>query len=159
MGHSAQLYDGKIVIFGGWNGFKVLDDVVFIDLKNGIQNLYFNCPAVKGEPPRRQFHTANIIADNMYVFGGGDAKYWLNDLDMLNLRKPSSKLQARCSGPNARQKAPRRPDGCSTQLSRMARKSSYLAASPTARISSTICSSWKLVNSILMISLVTLTWS
>ena len=21
----------------------------------------------------------------MYVFGGGDAKYWLNDLDMLNL--------------------------------------------------------------------------
>ena len=36
MGHSAQLYDGKIVIFGGWNGFKVLDDVVFIDLKNGI---------------------------------------------------------------------------------------------------------------------------
>ncbi len=23
----------------------------------------------------------------MYVFGGGDAKYWLNDLDMLNLSK------------------------------------------------------------------------
>lgn len=85
MGHSAQLYDGKIVIFGGWNGFKVLDDVVFIDLKNGTQNLHFNSPQVKGEPPRRQFHTANIIEDNMYVFGGGDAKYWLNDLDMLNL--------------------------------------------------------------------------
>lgn len=85
----------------------------------------------------------------MYVFGGGDAKYWLNDLDMLNLRKPSSKLQARCSGPNARLRVPRPPDGCSTQQSRMARKSSYLAASPTARISSTISSSWKLVNSIL----------
>lgn len=48
MGHSAQLYDGKIVIFGGWNGFKVLDDVVFIDLKNGISSLHFNSPAVKG---------------------------------------------------------------------------------------------------------------
>lgn len=36
----------------------------------------------------RQFHTANIIDNKMYVFGGGDGKYWLNDLmifDLVNL--------------------------------------------------------------------------
>ena len=43
---------------------------------------------IKGEAPMRQFHTANIIDDKMYVFGGGDGKYWLNDLlifDLVNL--------------------------------------------------------------------------
>jgi len=36
----------------------------------------------------RQFHTASIIDNLMFVFGGGDGKYWLNDLlifDLVNL--------------------------------------------------------------------------
>jgi N-acetylneuraminic acid mutarotase len=36
----------------------------------------------------RQFHTAIIIDNLMFVFGGGDGKYWLNDLlifDLVNL--------------------------------------------------------------------------
>lgn len=31
-------------------------------------------------PPKRQFHTANICADSMFIFGGGDGKMWLSDL-------------------------------------------------------------------------------
>jgi len=54
----------------------------------------------------RQFHTANIIENKMYVFGGGDGKSWLNDLlifDISNLswsgpidtggNQPSGRLQ------------------------------------------------------------------
>lgn len=33
----------------------------------------------------RQFHTANIIENKMYVFGGGDGKSWLNELMILDL--------------------------------------------------------------------------
>lgn len=36
----------------------------------------------------RQFHTASIIDNLMFVFGGGDGKFWLNDLlifDLVNL--------------------------------------------------------------------------
>jgi hypothetical protein len=51
--------------------------------------LTFNIPSlIKGEAPMRQFHTASIIDNLMFVFGGGDGKYWLNDLlifDLVNL--------------------------------------------------------------------------
>lgn len=36
----------------------------------------------------RQFHTSSVIDNLMFVFGGGDGKYWLNDLlifDLINL--------------------------------------------------------------------------
>jgi hypothetical protein len=33
----------------------------------------------------RQFHTSSIIDNQMFVFGGGDGKFWLNDLLILNL--------------------------------------------------------------------------
>ena len=33
----------------------------------------------------RQFHTANVIDNMMYIFGGGDGKSWLNDLLIFDL--------------------------------------------------------------------------
>ena len=35
----------------------------------------------------RQFHTASVIENQMYVFGGGDGKYWLNDVLIFDLIK------------------------------------------------------------------------
>ena len=49
MGHTAQLYNSKIVIHGGWNGFKVLDDVVFIELQPCLKRIKCWSP----EPPRQ----------------------------------------------------------------------------------------------------------
>jgi len=40
---------------------------------------------IKGEAPMRQFHTASIIGNHMFVFGGGDGKSWLNDLLIFDL--------------------------------------------------------------------------
>ena len=76
------------MIYGGWNGFLVLSDVIFIDLKKGVDKLSFNIPnIIMGEAPMRQFHTSSIIDNQMYVFGGGDGKFWLNDLLILNLNE------------------------------------------------------------------------
>lgn len=98
MGHSSQLWNGShIIIYGGWNGFSVLSDVIFIDLRKGIgkffilfislDKLTFNIPSIiRGEAPMRQFHTASVIDNQMYVFGGGDGKYWLNDLLIFDLQ-------------------------------------------------------------------------
>ena len=87
MGHSSQLWNGsQIIIYGGWNGFQVLSDVIFIDLKKGVEKLSFNIPSIiRGEAPMRQFHTASVIENMMFVFGGGDGKYWLNDLLIFDL--------------------------------------------------------------------------
>ena len=87
MGHSSQVWNGsQIIIYGGWNGFQVLSDVIFIDLKKGVDKLSFNIPSIiRGEAPMRQFHTSSIIENQMFVFGGGDGKFWLNDLLILDL--------------------------------------------------------------------------
>jgi hypothetical protein len=66
MGHSSQLWNGShIIIYGGWNGFQVLSDVIFIDLRKGvgktfqlfigfIEKLSFNIPSIiRGEAPMR----------------------------------------------------------------------------------------------------------
>lgn len=64
----------------------MLSDVIFIDLKKGVDKLSFNIPSIiRGEAPMRQFHTSSIIDNQMYVFGGGDGKFWLNDLLILDL--------------------------------------------------------------------------
>lgn len=63
--------------------------VLFQILNYNTDKLTFNIPSIiRGEAPMRQFHTASVIDNQMYVFGGGDGKYWLNDLlvfDLVNL--------------------------------------------------------------------------
>jgi len=87
MGHTAQLYNTTIIIHGGWDGFKVLDDLVFIELQTTMDKIKIWTLEPKAHNfPARQFHTASIIDDKMYVFGGGDGKYWLNDLLVFNLK-------------------------------------------------------------------------
>lgn len=88
MGHTAQLYHNIIIIHGGWNGFKVLDDLVFIELSNIAEDKVkiWTLESKSNDFPARQFHTASIIEDKMYVFGGGDGKYWLNDLLIFDLK-------------------------------------------------------------------------
>jgi hypothetical protein len=44
--------------------------------------------------PKRQFHTANILENHMYVFGGGDGKMWLCDLYKFNLCNSTLKLNS-----------------------------------------------------------------
>ena len=40
---------------------------------------------IEGNSPKRQFHTACTFENIMYIFGGGDGKFWLNDLFKFDL--------------------------------------------------------------------------
>ena len=76
-----------------------MSDVIFIDLRKGVEKLTFNIPSlIKGEAPMRQFHTASIIDNLMFVFGGGDGKSWLNDLLIFDLHNMEWSNSVKTSG-------------------------------------------------------------
>ena len=87
MGHSALLFEDSVLIYGGCNGNKVLNDTFYLNLSQISENKvrWYNLQTY-GDAPRRQFHTANIIGNQMLVFGGEDGKLWLNELYSLDLR-------------------------------------------------------------------------
>lgn len=84
--HSAVLVGHKMIVFGGTNGLKKVNDTHILDLvtKEWI------CPKCEGTPPSpRESHTATLVGDErLVIFGGsgeGEANY-LNDLHVLDLR-------------------------------------------------------------------------
>ncbi|CAI2362019.1 unnamed protein product [Moneuplotes crassus] len=99
-GHTACMYKDYMIIDGGWSGRKVLKDTSVLDLSQGIIDAKYVSlkdimPAdhdnikLRDEdrycPPKRHFHSANIIGNKMYIFGGGDGKRWNKSLYILDL--------------------------------------------------------------------------
>ncbi|KAK9692159.1 hypothetical protein RND81_09G244700 [Saponaria officinalis] len=87
--HSATVWGNKIIVFGGTNGSKKVNDIHILDLgtKQWIQ------PMCRGTPPSpRESHTATLFGDEkLVVFGGSGegAGNYLNDLHVLDLRNMS----------------------------------------------------------------------
>jgi len=81
-GHTTCLYKNKIILFGGTpDGSSGLNDLYFLFLDT------FTWAEVKTKGPipmGRYRHSAVIIEDKMYIFGGYRSKC-LNDLHVLNL--------------------------------------------------------------------------
>lgn len=84
--HSAVLVGHKMIVFGGTNGFKKVNDTHILDLetKEWVRPICEGTP-----PPPRESHTTTFVDDErLVIFGGsgeGDANY-LNDLHILDLR-------------------------------------------------------------------------
>ena len=75
------------MIHGGWNGFKVMDDIVYIEIQPCMRKVKcYSQPSNIENAPARQFHTASIIDNQMFVFGGGDGKNWLKKPERTDLR-------------------------------------------------------------------------
>lgn len=88
-GHSICLYNDSLVLFGGFDGKKWLNDLHFFC----ISSLVWSQPRVLGAAPSpRQHHSSCIVRAKMYVFGGYNGSNWLSDLVVLDL-----KLQAALS--------------------------------------------------------------
>lgn len=84
--HSVVLVGSKMIVFGGTNGCKKVNDLHILDLLSRE----WSHPKCRGNPPcARESHTANVIRDEqMVVFGGsgeGEANY-LSDLHILDLK-------------------------------------------------------------------------
>lgn len=83
--HSAVLVGHRMIVFGGTNGSRKVNDLHVLDLRSKEwTQLNF-----RGKPPcPRESHSATLIGnDKMVVFGGsgqGEANY-LNDLHILDL--------------------------------------------------------------------------
>ncbi|CDW53853.1 Kelch 5 and Kelch 1 and Kelch 4 and Kelch 3 domai n containing protein [Trichuris trichiura] len=82
--HSACFFDpgGKpqLIIYGGMSGHRlgdlwILEIIVYsllvLPYKQSIDNMTWHSPKIGGIPPQpRSLHSANIIGNKMYVFGG-----------------------------------------------------------------------------------------
>jgi hypothetical protein len=53
---------------------------------NKEQKLDLEWTMYSSNGPKRHFHSAKILGDLMYAFGGGDGVNWLNDLYAYNLK-------------------------------------------------------------------------
>lgn len=83
-GHSAVLHENSMIVFGGWNGHKTLNDLFKFDLKS---KMWSSVPHTGAIPLPRDSHTATLYNDNMIVIGGGDGKIRLNDMHVFNVKK------------------------------------------------------------------------
>ena len=82
--HSAELYGTYIYIFGGYRGSN-LNDLHTLNISNPSALAWSGALSPSGTPPTARYgHSAKIVGDYMYVFGGFTTVY-TNDLHSLNL--------------------------------------------------------------------------
>ncbi|CAN4108917.1 unnamed protein product [Withania somnifera] len=84
--HSAVLVGHRMVVFGGTNGSRKVNDIHVLDVRSQ-EWTQLEC---QGNPPSpRESHTATLVGgDKLVIFGGsgeGEANY-LNDLHVLDLK-------------------------------------------------------------------------
>lgn len=87
-GHSCVLHGSEMLVFGGgegWGGHCFNDlHSGHVDVKSG--SIVWVRPSSTGTPPPpRSGHSASLVGERMFVFGGGDARRALNDLHVLDL--------------------------------------------------------------------------
>ncbi|KAJ4719331.1 BTB-kelch protein [Melia azedarach] len=101
--HTATLvHDDKMVIFGGSGEGEAnyLNDLHVLNLKT----MRWASPTAKGDiPVPRDSHSANVIANRLFVYGGDCGDRYHGDIDMLDLRTLTwSKLAINGSSPGVR---------------------------------------------------------
>ena len=66
--HSAVLLDHKMIVFGGTNGSKKINDLHILDL----QTKEWSQPCIRETPPSpRENHSATLVSDSKLVIFGG----------------------------------------------------------------------------------------
>lgn len=82
-GHTTTLVGGnKLLVFGGGDGTKILNDTWIMDLPT----LLWTKPSISGNPPSaRCAHTLNVVENNLIVFGGGDGNRRMKDVYILQI--------------------------------------------------------------------------
>lgn len=98
--HTTTAVGSKLYVYGGWNGTKMLGDLKVINMDDGkyvfvVVLLWltrtrdpelpaWNQPVqggiIKEAPAPRAGHTATLVGNNIWFFGGGDGGNYLNDV-------------------------------------------------------------------------------
>ncbi|KAH9823395.1 hypothetical protein DFH28DRAFT_1118809 [Melampsora americana] len=83
--HATVLYGNQLIIFGGGNGSRALNDVHALDLTD-LNHLEWRELGIKGQSPlNRGYHSANLIGSKCVIFGGSDGGECFSDLHILDL--------------------------------------------------------------------------
>ncbi|KAG2189803.1 hypothetical protein INT46_008535 [Mucor plumbeus] len=87
--HTTCLWEDKIIVIGGGDGARALDDVHMLDVSNPhAQVLGWEKLQTSGSPPpARGYHTSNLVKDKLVVFGGSDGHDCFEDVHVLDLVK------------------------------------------------------------------------
>lgn len=79
--HSFDILENRIVVFGGWNGKKALNDVHIFDYQSGVWQA---CETSQETPSARNNHATVVIDNKLFVHGGHDGSKWLSDMYILS---------------------------------------------------------------------------
>lgn len=83
--HSANYWNGHIVIFGGGNGIGALADVWMLDVRSHTRLEWKKLTCTGKTPIGRGYHTGNIVDDKLIIIGGSDGHMSFNDIHILRL--------------------------------------------------------------------------
>ncbi|HVJ64129.1 MAG TPA: kelch repeat-containing protein [Bdellovibrionota bacterium] len=82
--HSASVIDGKLYIFGGYSGIRRQDLHVY-DPSAGANGTWTEVAGFTGTAPSaRSSHSASVIDDKLYIFGGFDGTVNKQDLHVYD---------------------------------------------------------------------------
>lgn len=76
-----------MVIIGGGDGARALDDVYMLDISKQGQLRWEKLETTGRCPPARGYHTSNLVKDKLVVFGGSDGHDCFEDIHVLDLSK------------------------------------------------------------------------
>jgi hypothetical protein len=80
--HSSTLFQEKLLIFGGGDGHKILNDSWVLDLKT----FTFHKLVISGSsPPGRCAHSSTLVNDKFILYAGGDGSRRFKDLYIVDL--------------------------------------------------------------------------
>jgi N-acetylneuraminic acid mutarotase len=83
-GHTAtQISSSKFVVIGGNSGSDYFSDVHVFDVETKIWER-INIPAAAA-PAKRYLHSANLVNNMIYVFGGASGDQCFSDVSILDL--------------------------------------------------------------------------
>lgn len=82
-GHSMSVRSKSLVLFGGFDGRRRLNDLHIFD----TSSLIWTQPKTLGASPHpRQYHSAEIVDEILYLFGGYDGTTWPSEIVTLDFR-------------------------------------------------------------------------
>ncbi|RCH99934.1 hypothetical protein CU097_015129 [Rhizopus azygosporus] len=84
--HTSCLWENKLVIIGGGDGARALDDVYMLDISKQGQLRWEKLETTGRCPPARGYHTSNLVKDKLVVFGGSDGHDCFEDIHVLDLK-------------------------------------------------------------------------
>jgi N-acetylneuraminic acid mutarotase len=79
--HSFDILENRVIVFGGWNGRKALNDVHIFD----FQTETWSQLDISADTPSARNNHATVVFDNkLFVHGGHDGTKWLSDMYILS---------------------------------------------------------------------------